>query len=265
MQSKTGDQMLIAVVNQSTLVNNAEVQLMCQAIQIQLTRDVFPAWNIACGTVSFYPTASAVPAGAWTIFVIDNDTQVAGALGYHEETADKVVGYIMCQPILSNGGTVMNFNPANPGAYAVSSTLSHEIIEAVGDCFAGFWSDGTPIPQGTEYAMELCDPVENDSYPITVANGTVVAVSNFITPAWFDPQATSGKFDFLGKLTKPFSMDNGGYMIVRSDSNVQQVFAEGMPEWKKEARKSELSRSSARGVYTKTLWQRIKNWFNEAI
>lgn len=257
--------MLIAVVNQSSLVNNAEVEIMCQAIQIQLTRDVSPAWNTAGGIVSFYPTASDVPAGAWTIFIIDNDAQVAGALGFHEEVADKVVGYIMCQPILSNGGTVMNYNASNPGAYSVSNTLSHEIVEAVGDQYAGFWSDGTPLPQGTEYAVELCDPVESDSYPITLPNGTIVSVSNFILNTWFDPQATSGKFDFLGKLTKPFSMDAGGYMIVRSNSNVQQVFAEGVPEWKKEAKKSALSRSSMRGANNKTLWQKINNWLNKSV
>src|SRR5271156_1947993 len=144
--------MQIAIVNQSTLVNNTDVGTMCQAIQTQLNIHVFPAWNLKGGSIKFFANPAKVPGHAWTIFVIDNDAQVAGALGFHEEEGDKVTGYIMCQPILSNGGAVLAFDPKNPGQYTVSATLSHEVIETVGDRFTNCYCDNG----NTSWCAELC-------------------------------------------------------------------------------------------------------------
>ena len=240
--------MLIAVINQSTLVTNAEVQTMCQAIQIQLDLHVIPAWNMKAGTIAFYSDATKVPGYAWVVNVLDNSTQ-AGALGYHSLDNDLVDAFIFSQPVLSNGGVVMVFDPTNPGQYTVSATLSHEVCEMVGDRYANGFSVGTTIPQGSLYAQELCDPVENDSYAITVGT-TQVAVSNFVFPSWFNPEAVPSKnlpFDYLKKLSAPFTMDAGGYMIVASLSNegqvtAEHVFNESMPQWRRDYVKSELYR-----------------------
>lgn len=223
--------MLIAVVNESTMVSNADVATMCKAIQIQLDLHAFPAWNMKGGTITFYPDKSKVPGHSWMVHILDNPT-VAGALGYHSEDNGKVDAFIFCQPVLSNGGVVL-YDPHNPQNVSVSSVLSHEVLEMVGDKFADFWADGPTITQGSEYALELCDPVEGDSYSIMVGT-THVSVSNFVFPSWFNQQASSDNFpfDYLKKLTKPFSMTAGGYMIVRHTGRVSQVFAEGMPEWK---------------------------------
>ena len=240
--------MLIAVINESTLVSNADVNTMCQAIQIQLDLHVLPAWNMKAGTIKFYTDKTKVPGYAWVVNMLDNSTQ-AGALGYHSLDNDLVDAFIFAQPILSNGGTAISFNTSNPSQYTVSATLSHEVCEMVGDRFANGFSVGPQISQGNMYAQELCDPVENDSYPISV--GVVqVAVSNFIFPSWFNPEATNPKnfpFDYLKKLTAPYTMDAGGYMIVASMSNEGQVtarhvFGEAMPQWRKDYVKNELYR-----------------------
>jgi hypothetical protein len=240
--------MLIAVINQSKLVTNDQVNTMCQAIQIQLNLHVLPAWNMKAATITFYADATKVPGYAWVVSMLDNSTQ-AGALGYHSEDNDEVDAFIFAEPVLSNGGVPMVFNPANPGQYTVSATLSHEVCEMIGDRFAGGFSQGPQISQGNLYCQELCDPVENDSYGITVGS-TLVAVSNFVFPSWFNPQAKvpqNKPFDYLGKLTAPFTMDAGGYMIVASLSNegqvtAQHVFGEKMPEWRKEYVKGEFYR-----------------------
>lgn len=240
--------MLIAVINQSTMVTNDQVDTMCQAIQIQLDLHVLPAWNMKSNTIKFYADKTKVPGYAWVVSMMDNATQ-AGALGYHSLDNDEVDAFIFAQPVLSNGGVVMNFDPANPGQYTVSATLSHEVCEMVGDRYANGFCVGPQISQGNLYAQELCDPVENDSYGIMVGT-TNVAVSNFVFPSWFNPEAQVPQnmpFDYLKKLSAPFTMDAGGYMIVATVSNEGQVtakhvFGDKMPQWRKDYVKGEFYR-----------------------
>ena len=71
--------MLIAVINESTLVSNSDVEIMTQAIQIQLDLHVLPAWNMKAGTIKFYADPKKVPGYAWVVSMLDNSTQ-AGAL-----------------------------------------------------------------------------------------------------------------------------------------------------------------------------------------
>ena len=139
--------MLIAVINESKLVSNAQVATMCQAIQIQLDLHVLPAWNMKAATITFYSDATKVPGYAWVVSMLDNSTQ-AGALGYHAEDNDKVDAFIFAEPVLSNGGVAMVFNPSNPDQYTVSATLSHEVCEMVGDRYAGGFSQGPQISTG---------------------------------------------------------------------------------------------------------------------
>jgi hypothetical protein len=239
--------MLIAIINQSTLVSNYDLEIMAKAIQIQLDLHLLPAWNLKSGTVQFYANAAQVPGYAWVASMLDNSTQ-AGALGYHEEDNDKVDAFIFAEPVLSNGGTILNFDPSNPSQYTVSATLSHEICEMIGDRFSGGFSQGPQISAGNLYCQELCDPVENDSYGIAV-DGYSVSVSNFVFPSWFNPEATSINlpFDYLNKLTAPFTMDAGGYMIVASLTGegevfAKQVFGEKMPQWRQDYVKSKFYR-----------------------
>lgn len=239
--------MLIAVINESTLVTNDQCNLMCQAIQIQLNLHVLPAWNMKSGTVKFYADKTKVPGYAWVVSMLDSSTQ-AGALGYHSEDNDKIDGFIFASPVLNSGGVVL-YDAHNPQNVSVSSVLSHEVCEMVGDRFAGFWSDGPDVKAHdgktyNEYALELCDPVEGDSYDIMVGTQKV-SVSNFVFPSWFNAQATAPlnmPFDYLGKLTKPFSMTPGGYLIVRQSGNYQQIFGEKVTPEKQLAVKAQWYR-----------------------
>lgn len=238
--------MLIAVINESTLVTNDQVNTMCKAIQIQLDLHVLPAWNMKAGTVKFYADKKKVPGYAWVVNMLDNSTQ-AGALGYHSEDNNLIDAFIFAGPSLQTGGVVL-YDVHNPQNVSVASVLSHEICEMVGDRFAGFWSDGPDVKASdgktyNEYALELCDPVEGDSYAITVGTQKV-SVSNFVFPSWFNAEATAinKPFDYLGKLTKPFSMTPGGYLIVRQSGNYQQIFGEKVRPEKQLAVKTEWYR-----------------------
>lgn len=242
---RVGDNMLIAVVNTSSLCTNTDVETMCQAIQIQLDLHIAPAWNAKPATIKFYSDPKTVPGYAWLINVMDNP-DVAGALGYHSEDNDKVDAFIFCKPVFDNGGSALWSN----AGFTVSSVLSHEVAEAFGDRFANAYVDGPTIPQGSTYALELADAVESDSYEIDV-NGIKVLVSNFLFPSWFNPQATSAlnmPFDYMKKLSAPFTMSPGGYMIVRAGGpgSETQVFGEHIPEWRKNLKRQSFSRFGRR-------------------
>jgi hypothetical protein len=202
---------VISVSNSSTRVFEDDVKKMTLACGKQLAQHVAPILGLT-------PAIEYVPKGGKPTYgncpaTIDDTPDVPGALGYHDED-DNAVPYIKVFTIsLDSGGEVLT------GDQAVSVTLSHEVLELTGDAPANRWVDG---PGGMDYAFELCDAVEGDTYEI---DG--VAVSNFVLPAWFDPKAKAGEsFDYLGKLTAPFTMTAGGYMIVRTEpGKVTQVFA----------------------------------------
>lgn len=242
---------LIAVINESTLVNNTDAENMVAAIQLQVNRDFLPAWNMRAATVQFFASKAAVAKNDWCISILDNSTQ-AGALGYHTiEADDEIDGFIFAKPVLDNKGVVL-YDAAEPQNTSVSSVLSHEVLEALGDPYANQYCDGFEVKATdgkiySEYAVEVCDAVENNSYMVSV-NNIDISVSNFVYPNYFRPEATAADapFDQMRKLARPFSMTEGGYLVVRQSGAVQQIFAEKMPTWKQDMKKGGFSRPGKR-------------------
>jgi hypothetical protein len=232
--------MKIAIVNQTTqtlpsTVTDADADTMTQAIASQIQSDVAPIWGRAVATVTFYTASTPVPSDAYVIAIVDNITdQKTGVVGSHTETqTGQMSGIVAAQPILTNNGGVLT----GTADWSVSSTLSHEVLEMFIDPNCNMWAnDG----KGSVYGLEVCDPVEAPTYTINVG-GQDVAVSNFVTPAWFDPQAPSGsKFDFKGKLTTgPFTFLPGGYVTYESKSGqLQQQFGTDYPLWRQAIKSS---------------------------
>ena len=206
------------LVNLSTVptFQPSQINAIASAIAIQLGRDFAQRWNAR---------ASAVVVGngrgyQWPVVFLD-DADQADALGYHDvDPNGKPYSRVFVKTTLDAGGSFLN------GPLSVSAVTSHEILETLGDPFARFWSDQ---PDGSEVALELCDPVEDQGY---IIGG--VTVSNFITPAWFDAADTKGPYDFMGTLTAPFSQTPGGYLITRGGAGtdgrriVAGTFGKGM-------------------------------------
>ncbi len=206
--------MQIAVLNQSKKVTDAQAMLMTQACAQQLLFHIAPAWNRIAVTVGFYTDPKLVPSDASPILILDAPDD-PGALGYHTEDKDVVYGRIFVNPVLESGGTIL-YDAANSQNVSVASVLSHEIAELFLDPYVNLWADGPLLPDGDEYSFESADPVESDSYEIDVPSSdgiTKVSVSNFIMPSWFDNQNTTGPFDYLNKLSAPFTMTPGGYIV----------------------------------------------------
>lgn len=228
----------IAVVNRSTLVTVAQARAIVEACAVQLRDDIAPAWDRRPRKIALY-TAEAKAPKACPLGVILDDSDQAGALGYHAETPDgRPYFRVFAKPILAAGGGVL------AGSYSVSATTSHEIAELEGDSAADQWVDNG---NNVEFALELGDPVEAGSYPVKTSGGVVVMVSNFVYPAWFDPQAMpGGRFDHLDTVAGPFRMSPGGYVIIRKGGQVTQQFGAVYPQWRKETKAHPAARSARR-------------------
>jgi hypothetical protein len=228
---------VISVINQSTLVSNDQVALMTRACWSQIKYHAAPAWRLEPMPVVYAPDAKSAPPGSWVIAVL-NDADQADALGYHDVQGDVVYGKVFARPVFDNGGDALS------RPLSVASVLSHEVLETFVDPFCNVWHD---TYKGYSIAREVGDPVESDSYALSVDN-TPISVSNFVTEKWFNPGATkrSGGFDFLNRVTQPFQMTKGGYLIRMRDGKVDQVFGEHFPAWKKPGKGHPLARTARR-------------------
>jgi hypothetical protein len=232
--------MTITVVNQSTLVSNNDAQAMTAAVAAQVSNHFNPAWSLTGITVNFATSPLQVAKGAWQVALLDDPDQ-ADALGYHEEDAGIVSGKVFARPSLDNG------SKAFTGAYAVSTTLSHEVLEVLADPFTTAWNLAAVDRNnnGTFVATEVCDPVESQFYVVKVGQNSI-NVSDFVIPAWFDPQTKSSYTNVLKTVTKPFGMAKGGYMVIWDKKGQRQVYGESMPQWRQELKQQEDSRGFRR-------------------
>ena len=78
--------MLIAILNQSSLVSDADAATMTQAVATQVRLDAAPLWDRIPAAVVFYTDPAAVPATAHGITIVDTiQHQPRGVDGFHTE------------------------------------------------------------------------------------------------------------------------------------------------------------------------------------
>jgi hypothetical protein len=175
---------------------------------------VAPLWYLEPWAVRFYTKEKYVPKDSLEIVILENEKNAA-ALGYHHETPKgRRYGRVFTKPVLEDGGSVFQSD------YSVSAVLSHEVIEAFIDPDINLWAEGK---SGEMWAYEACDPVQEDAYRIR-ANGTLVYVSNFVLPTWFDLQNPRGtRYDYMRLIKKPFHRTSGGYAIFWDGTGPEQI------------------------------------------
>lgn len=202
----------IAVINESTVLTDAQITPYVVAQQMQVTQDFAPIWG-QDATIIQVKKGQTPPAGSWWAVILDN-SDLAGALGYHDLTSE---GLPLAKIF---AGTDIQYG----NVWTV--TASHEVLEMLGDPYCG-----TCVQNGNMlYAYENCDAVEADNlgYWKVVADGSKVKLSDFVYPNWFSAAGT-GKLDWCGKVTKPFQLAAGGYISVLQLSGGegwQQIFAQ---------------------------------------
>ena len=187
------------IINKSSRISDADLTLMVEACKVQLKEHAAPLlervpWEIKIGGDDGFPM---------NIF---DDSDQAGALGYHSQNPDgKVWGRVFVNPVLNNGGTVLS------GGRSVSVVLSHEILETFYNPYINLWANRG---DATFVAVELCDPVESSHYQIEIS-GSQVSVSNFVLESWFDKELiNAGRYDYLSTVATPLTLAKGGYNII---------------------------------------------------
>ncbi|MET8270710.1 hypothetical protein [Streptomyces sp. NPDC005096] len=225
----------IAVVNHSTRISDGDVELADRACATQVRHHVAPEGGVKPLSVVYMEKDAPVPPGAYVIGVFDDSDQ-AGALGWHAKDGDAVCDKVFASPVLDSGGTALE------GELSVSAVLSHEVLEAYLDPRVQLWASDA---DGAMWANEVCDPVEDSAYEVKVG-GRKVSVSNWVTQAWFDSKPSGEEYDYMGKLSGPFEIAQGGYAVKYADGQVQQVYGRTFAEWKRPGKDHELSRMALR-------------------
>jgi hypothetical protein len=207
----------IAVINASKAVTDEEVAKVVPALQTQVHRDFAAAWGIDAD-LEIVPRGKKPPAGSWWLVILDDSDQ-AGALGYHDLTTEGM-------PL----GKVFAGTDKKLG-YIWSVTASHELLEMLADPDINLTVFVQPSgDRGRLYAYETCDACEADGFGYDI-NG--VTVSDFVFPSWFESFRKSGtQFDFGKHIKKPFHLLKGGYIgvfDVASGTGWHQITAEGSP------------------------------------
>lgn len=195
----------IALTNVSTVLTDDQVTAVVPALQKQVTQDFKAYWNLDC-SLSFLPKQQSLPAGWWQLLIVDDPDQ-AGALGYHE---------------LSAQGTPLGKVFAKLDAQAGSSwtvTASHELLEMLADPWINTCVHGD---DSRIYALEVADAVEADAYGYLIDG---VEVSDFVTPRWFEAAVAGDRFSFKGTVTKPLELAPGGYISVLGADGWTQITA----------------------------------------
>lgn len=196
----------IAIQNLSSVISDINVAATVTALQIQLDRDWQPAWGTTA-TLLPLTRAQSIPIGSWVIYILDN-SDYAGALGYHDETnVGRPYGRVFAKTCAQYG-------------YSWTVTLSHELLEMMADPFINLTvfkqSSNTA---GRIYAYEVSDPCEADVYGYKINN---ILVSDFVWPTWFNLYSTSPRYDQRNVITAPFQILPGGYMSIFNVSGNNQ-------------------------------------------
>lgn len=184
--------MIISVVNHTNgQISDEDLQFVVRAINRQITEDFEPYWSLGAtlrleGRSEKKPGKLSLPdLRGDAILYLWSETDVEGALGYHDQNASGIpYGFVF---------TALSKKLGEPW----SVTLSHEAMELIGDPEVNLLVMG-PNPKDPNKTVfhwyEMSDAVQNESYEI---DG--VAVSNFVLPLYFtDNDEVGARNDFPG-------------------------------------------------------------------
>ena len=182
----------IAVINESTAIADADVQKMLPAFDQQWNQDLQRVWGVDKASFAFVPKGQAPAAGSWWVVFLDDSDQ-AGALAYHDLTDEGLpISKVFVKTLLADHASI-------------SVGATHELCEmAVDPWLNSAYQD----QQGTFWAGEVCDPVEDEQYGYMIGD---VLVTDFITPNWFGHQHAQGAIDLKDHCRAGFEVLTGGY------------------------------------------------------
>lgn len=191
----------VGLVDKTGSLDADLVQSVAAALNVQVTRDLPQFWNVQA-TVIHLANPSKIPSGVWPVQLVK--TLPPGEGGFHLDKHNQPYAQVIASPD-NDGWTVAASHETiemlvDPTGNRLQSSRSIEVVN-------GTIQDGNTE---FEYLVEACDPCEADTYGYTVQG---VAVSDFLTPHFYDPVTTSGtRYSFTGAITAPRQILPGGYI-----------------------------------------------------
>jgi hypothetical protein len=208
----------IGLISQSASVGNDDLLRVAQAINLQISRDLAPLWNV-CGTVTALASADRLDPGVWPVYVVDEVPQ--GAAGFH------LTDHNQPYAIVQSGQTW-------------SLCASHQVLEMLVDPSGNRLTAANAVSIAdndvqdsdgkVEYLVEICSPSADAAYAYLVDE---VLVSDFCTQHYFDPAGTSGaRYSFSGRISRPRQVLPNGYLtwFDPQTGRLRQVRHAGSPE-----------------------------------
>jgi hypothetical protein len=192
----------VALIDTTGKLDAELVSSVAAALNVQVTRDLPQFWSVQA-TVTSLPHDKKVPAGVWPINLVRTLPPDEG--GFHSDLHNQPYSKVIAT--------------TTDDSWTIDA--SHELIEMLVDPYANKLQSSTAIQieqDGTitdstgqfNYLVEACDPCEANNYAYSIQG---VAVSDFITPHFYDPVTTSGtRYSFAGNIKAPRQILPGGYI-----------------------------------------------------
>lgn len=190
----------VAVVNRSA-VPDARVALVVEAYRDEVI-PVAEGWLVDPWGIAFYSSDhyQNVQEEA-AIFVVDTASE-PDALGYHTALGKSVWGYV-------------DLNMCRAFGEPWDRVFGHELFELGVDPYVNRWAG--PYPDGSHVAIEVCDPVQRDSWTKGVHDrllgSAAVEIADWVYPSWFDVDAGPGPRSYLKAPIAPLEDAPGGYHV----------------------------------------------------
>jgi hypothetical protein len=212
----------VGLVDTTGALDSSLVQAAAAALNIQVMRDLPQFWPVQA-TVRYLPDPKKVPVGVWPVFLVAKLPPGEG--GVHLDKKNQPYSLVI--------GT--------PGSSDWTIDASHETLEMLVDPAGNrlqtsraieIAGNATEDATGEfEYLVEACDPCEANQYAYSIQG---IAVSDFITPHFYDPVVTHGtRYSFGGNIQKPRQVLPGGYISFanpKSNELQQILFLDSTPE-----------------------------------
>jgi hypothetical protein len=191
----------VGLVDMTGQIEPDLVQAAAAALNLQVTRDLPQFWPVSA-TVIYLPNPKKIPVGVWPIQLVRTLPPDEG--GFHSDRHKQPYSKVIAS--------------RDDPTWTIDA--SHELLEMLVDPYGNRMQSsvaieivGGKIRDGIGqfgYLVEACDPCEANNYAYTI-NG--IAVSDFITPHFYDPLPTTGtRYSFTGALKGPRQILPGGYI-----------------------------------------------------
>jgi hypothetical protein len=211
----------VGLVDKAGTLDPTLVQAAAAALNIQVMRDLSPIWNVQA-TVRYLPDPKKIPVGVWPVFLVAKLPPGEG--GVHLDKKNQPYSLVIGTPdsadwtIDASHETVEML--VDPGGNRLQTSRAIKIAgKGVEDTTGQF-----------DYLVEACDPCEANGFAYSIDG---IAVSDFITPNYYDPVVTSGtRYSFGGHVKQPRQLLPGGYISFinpQSDEFQQILFLGAEP------------------------------------